>query len=86
MAITIGNIVKNSDPTELGSILFSKKVMGHRIITEKKEGKVFGIDFRNYGSHFENYECLPYINIACAIGSEKKEIDQFFHKLDEAIK
>ena len=66
--------------------MFSKKVMGHRIITEKKEAPVFGVKFKNYGSHLENYKYVPYLNIACAIGAEKKEIDQFFGKLDEAVK
>lgn len=86
--MTVGNLTKSirGDETELGSILFSKKVMGHRVIAEKKPSKVFGIEFRNYGSHVENYKDLPYLNIACAIGCERKEIDQFFSKLEEAIK
>ena len=81
MAITIGNIIEEGDATELGSTLYGKKVMGHRILTRKKEAKVFGTPFTNYGTHCENYPHLPYMNIACAIGSEKKEIDQFFKKL-----
>lgn len=51
MAITLGNIISNDDATELGAILYGKKVMGHRILTAKKEAKVFGIPFKNYGTH-----------------------------------
>jgi hypothetical protein len=29
---------------------------------------------------------LPYLTIAVAIGVEKKEIDKFIHKFEEAIK
>lgn len=56
--------------TKLGSILFSKRVMGHRIVAATDKITKIGVDsFKNYGSHSDNYPFLPYITFACAVGS-----------------
>ena len=52
LGLTLGSLLKDQDPGELGSILYSKKVMGHRILFQKKETqKICGKEFNNYGSH-----------------------------------
>lgn len=37
--------------TKLGAVLYAKKVMGSRILTDKEIKKVSGFEFKNYGSH-----------------------------------
>jgi hypothetical protein len=61
-----------ADVTSLGSILYSKRVMGHRIIAATdKVSKVGKNSFKNYGSHSDAYPFLPYVTFACAVGTEK---------------
>ena len=54
--------------TSLGSILYSKRVMGSRILGNVKNKKVCGLEFKNYGTHSNDYPNLPYMTVACAIG------------------
>ena len=62
-----------TDVTSLGSILYSKRVMGHRIIAiTDKLNKIGKDSFKNYGSHCDAYPFLPYITFACAVGTEKE--------------
>lgn len=57
--------------TELGSILYSKRVMGHRIVVASDTTtKIGSLSFRNYGSHTDKYGCLPYITFASAVGTK----------------
>lgn len=73
--------------TELGSILYSKRVMGHRIVVPaSKETKIGPLAFGNYGSHAEDYPHLPYITFASAVGTRPQELKEFFLRLDESIK
>ncbi|EAR84373.1 O-phosphoseryl-tRNA(Sec) selenium transferase (macronuclear) [Tetrahymena thermophila SB210] len=72
------------DITSLGGILYSKRVMGSRILSNQTKS-VCGIKFKNYGSHSDSFTYLPYMTIACAIGMEKKEIDQFLLKLEDSF-
>jgi O-phospho-L-seryl-tRNASec:L-selenocysteinyl-tRNA synthase len=59
--------------------------MGSRILTEKDAKAQCGIEFKNYGSHIDNYPSLPYMTIACAIGMTKDEIDTFIVRLEESF-
>ena len=44
------------DMTELGSILYSKRVMGHRVVDKSsKETTICKNTFKNYGSHHNDY-------------------------------
>lgn len=66
---------KEDDITKLGSILYSKRVMGHRIIVSTaKITKINQFQFKNYGSHNDSYTDLPYITFACAVGMKSSEI------------
>ena len=61
--------------TTLGSILYSKRVMGHRIMAAtNKISKVGTNSFKNYGSHSDAYPFLPYVTFACAVGTMKEEV------------
>lgn len=73
IALTISKALEKlkidpSNPTELGSYLFKRRVMGARVVGFSSKS-MEGIKFANYGSHSENYPELPYITVACAIGS-----------------
>ena len=73
--------------TELGSILYSKRVMGHRILSQaEKDTKIGDHSFKNYGSHTNNYPFLPFMTFACAIGTQIEEITVFFERLASAFK
>lgn len=54
--------------TKLGAILYSKRIMGSRILTEKLNKKICNIDFKNYGSHSDEKCNLPYLTVAVAMG------------------
>jgi hypothetical protein len=45
------------------------------------KSSVCGLDFVNFGTHHNKYE-LPYLNFAVAIGTTRKEIDEFFLRLE----
>ena len=86
VAFTIGNIIKSdkfkNDATFFGSYLFKRRVMGSRVVSTSTS-TLEGIKFSNYGSHHENYPHLPYITVASAIGSTKKEIQDFIQLLSK---
>jgi hypothetical protein len=79
--------IESDQLTELGSILYSKRVMGHRIVVPTaKKTKIGELTFDNYGSHAKNYPSLPYITFASAVGTLPEELSQFFIRLEESIK
>lgn len=45
--------------------------MGSRILTKKNVKKVCGLEFYNYGAHSNEYQNLPFITVAVAIGMQK---------------
>ena len=65
--------------------MFSRRISGWRVIKHSKQTELGGIKFKNYGSSAENYPNLPYFTTAAAIGMEKKEIDIYAKRLDEAL-
>ena len=85
MACTLNNLPPGYDPTFFGSYMFSRRVSGLRVLKPSTGSKVAGIEFKNYGSHSDNYTYLPYFTVAAAIGGTKKEIDIFTKRLDEAM-
>ncbi len=72
IGMNLGKIEDENYLTQLGSILYSKRVMGHRIVVRsQKLTKIAEKSFINYGSHNDNYPLLPYMTFACAVGTEK---------------
>ncbi|KAM3136111.1 hypothetical protein pb186bvf_011733 [Paramecium bursaria] len=95
MAITLKNKqfiqVEKNEATQLGAKLYVKKIMGARVVTNKKPKIVGGIEFQNYGSHcgisiyqIQDQYFAPYLTVACAIGMTRKEIDKFLIKFKES--
>ena len=89
IALTVSNALEKmkidkSNPTQLGSYLFKRRIMGARVVGFEPKA-MEGLKFANYGSHSEKYPQLPYITVACAIGSEKRDIDTFLQKLESGF-
>ena len=81
----------NINATFFGSYLFHRRVSGVRVCNKSSKPTGFGqgdsaTSFTNYGTHSNNYPCLPYFTAAAAIGQTKSEIDLFVVRLDEAFK
>ena len=71
----LSGLKNEENATKLGSILFSKRVMGHRIVTSsEKLTKIGQNSFKNYGSHSDSYPFMPYITFSCAVVSQKEEL------------
>lgn len=49
------------------------------MVTRNKEEKsIEGVKFQNFGAHIEgDYEGLPYLTVAVAIGTRREELDKF---------
>ncbi|GIY46430.1 o-phosphoseryl-tRNA(Sec) selenium transferase [Caerostris darwini] len=62
--------------TEIGSMLFSKFVMGARIVAPGDTKIISGYEFKNWGSHTDD-NFTGYLTASAAIGVEKKDIDCF---------
>lgn len=75
------------EQTNIGGMLYNKRVMGSRVVTNQKKLKdVCGILFKNYGSHEDAGTNLPYLTAASAIGMKKEEVDLFLLRLDAVLK
>ena len=78
----------NIDATFFGSYLFHRRVSGIRVCNASSELKKFGpgVEFTNYGTHCLNYPSMPFFTSAASIGQEKREIDIYIVRLDDAFK
>ena len=90
IAFTVSGILEKvgldkGKATELGALLFKRRVMGARVVGHGKK-EISGFVFTNYGSHVEDYPFLPYMTVACSIGSEKEDIDKFCDKVKSLFK
>jgi len=65
--------------------MFSRRVSGLRVLKKTADKEVAGINFKNYGSHSDNYSHLPYFTVAAAIGGKRKELEIFLKRLDDAL-
>jgi len=73
------------DVSYLGSMLFSRRVSGPRVVPCPAPSKTIdGWTFGNYGSHHDDYE-VPYLTAACAVGSTREELSTFLQRLDSAL-
>ncbi|XP_015919669.2 O-phosphoseryl-tRNA(Sec) selenium transferase [Parasteatoda tepidariorum] len=62
--------------TEIGSMLFSKFVMGSRLVAPGDHKTICGFEFKNWGSH-TNESFVGYLTASATIGVERKDIDNF---------
>jgi len=81
LAISL-NSFRDGTPTMLGSMLFSRFVSGTRVGVPSTQKLVCGIMFDGYGTHIDSYPC-PYLNVACAIGITKMDINTFIDRLEK---
>lgn len=55
------------------------------MISKGVEQKVAGISFTGYGSHCDNYP-HSYLTFAAALGTSRKDVDQFVAKLEKTFR
>ncbi|CAK8692903.1 unnamed protein product [Clavelina lepadiformis] len=75
---------KTSDVTELGSMLFTRRITGARVVPLGAKKTIGSFSFQGYGSHCNTYTC-PYLTVAAAIGMKREECDILVKKLDKTI-
>jgi len=80
IAISLRHL-SNEHLTELGSMLFTRRVSGARVVQLGKKQKIESFEFENYGAHSTNIQC-SYLTVAAAIGIEETDIDVFMKKFD----
>ncbi|GFY43893.1 o-phosphoseryl-tRNA(Sec) selenium transferase [Trichonephila inaurata madagascariensis] len=62
--------------TEIGSMLFSKFVMGARIVAPGDSKTIGGYTFKNWGSHTDE-SFIGYLTASATVGVKKEDIDSF---------
>ena len=78
IAISLKHL-SNEHLTELGSMLFTRRVSGARVVKLGTKQTIDTYEFINYGAHSSNYQC-SYLTVAAAIGIEENDIDIFMKK------
>lgn len=74
----------NSHLSEIGSMLFSKFVMGTRLVTSGDTKTIGGFEFKNWGSHTDE-TFGTYLTACAAIGVQKNDIDIFIKHLRQVL-
>ena len=80
IAISLQNL-PNERLTELGSMLFTRRISGARVVKLGTKQKIETYEFTNYGSHSSQTQ-HSYLTVAAAIGIEEEDIDHFMKKFD----
>lgn len=86
VALTLSQIdsLDKSHLSEIGSMLFSKFVMGARLVTPGDTKIIGGFEFKNWGSHTDE-QFVPYLTASAAIGVQKSDIDTFIKHLRQVL-
>lgn len=86
VALSLNNInsFDNAHLSEIGSMLFSKFVMGTRLVTPGDTKSIGGFEFKNWGSHTDE-QFTPYLTASAAIGVKKSDIDTFIKHLRQVL-
>jgi len=66
--------------TELGSMLFTRRISGARVIKLGTKQTIDTYEFMNYGAHSSNIQ-YSYLTVAAAIGIEESDIENFMKKI-----
>ncbi len=80
IAISLKHL-SNDRLTELGSMLFTRRISGARVIKLGTKQTIDTYEFNNYGSHSSNTQ-YSYLTVAAAIGIEENDIEIFMKKFD----
>ncbi|XP_054713888.1 O-phosphoseryl-tRNA(Sec) selenium transferase-like [Uloborus diversus] len=70
--------------TEIGSMLFSKFVMGTRVVAPGDVKTIGSYEFKNWGAHTDS-NFKPYLTASAAIGIKKTDIDVFIKHLKKVL-
>ena len=73
---------------ELGSELFMRNVSGSRVFVRSDKVKMIdqGLQpLKNFGCHSSDSQFDTYINVACAVGSTKRDVDRFVSRFKQVI-
>lgn len=73
------------DPSEFGSMLFTRGVSGARVVQKDFADTVEGFKFNGYGSSVSDYP-TSYFALACAIGIESGDIPKLEQRLNETFR
>ena len=86
VALSLNNInsFDNAHLSEIGSMLFSKFVMGTRLVAPGDTKSIGGFEFKNWGSHTDE-QFTPYLTASAAIGVKKSDIDTFIKHLRQVL-
>ncbi|CAF2414598.1 unnamed protein product [Rotaria sp. Silwood2] len=71
----------NERLTELGSMLFTRRISGARVVKLGTKQTIDSYEFINYGAHSSNIQ-YSYLTVAAAIGIEENDIEIFMKKFD----
>jgi O-phospho-L-seryl-tRNASec:L-selenocysteinyl-tRNA synthase len=71
----------NEHLTELGSMLFTRRISGARVVQLGTKQTIDTYEFINYGSHSSNSQ-YSYLTVAAAIGIEEDDIEIFMKKFN----
>ena len=80
IAISLQHI-PNERITELGSMLFTRRISGARVVKLGTKQIIDTYEFINFGAHSTNIQC-SYLTVAAAIGIEQNDIEIFMKKFD----
>jgi len=81
LCMTLQNICKDAENkneiTYFGSLFYYRQISGIRVVAKSDPVNFNGFNFRNYGSHCEEYKYLPYCSFAAGIGMTELEVIKF---------
>ena len=80
IAISLKHL-SNEHLTELGSMLFTRRISGARVVKLGTKQTIDTYQFINYGAHSSNFQ-YSYLTVAAAIGIEENDIEIFMKKFD----
>nr|XP_002120570.1 O-phosphoseryl-tRNA(Sec) selenium transferase [Ciona intestinalis] len=85
MAMTLSSLeASNCDVTQLGSMLFTRRVTGARVVQTFAKKEIEGHVFTGYGSHSNHYP-HSYVTVAAAIGMRRTECDVIVKCIDKCM-
>lgn len=85
MAVTLSKAQHiPSGVAEIGSMLFTRRVSGSRVVPKNAQKTIEGYSFTGYGSHCDDYP-YPYLTVAVAVGMDRDECDIFLKRFDKVM-
>ena len=80
VSMAIALPLQDSSRHQLGSKLFYRNVTGARLVTAGTEKVIDGVGLKNWCAHSWEARTECYLNVAVGVGSEPREILEFFNK------